>query len=135
VEASPYIRQAVLLGDDRDATGMLVVPDLDQVPMVSADDEPAIAALLRQEVERLTAEFASYERPRRTVVLPRPLELDRGELDMDGRPVRATVLLHFSDEVEELFDRSGDTRRMTADGLAPDASAERRPKPTVSAPG
>ena len=42
VEASPYIRQAVLLGDDRDATGMLVVPDLDRVPMVSADDEPAI---------------------------------------------------------------------------------------------
>jgi long-chain acyl-CoA synthetase len=135
VEASPYIRQAVLLGDNRDATGILVVPDLDRVPMVSAADEPAMAALLRQEVERLTGAFASYERPRRTVVLPRPLDVDRGEVDMDGRPVRAVVLLHFAAEVEELFDRLGDTRRSTAEGLAPDATPEHQPKPTVSAPG
>jgi long-subunit acyl-CoA synthetase (AMP-forming) len=135
VEVSPYIQQAVLLGDNRDATGMLVVPDLDRVPMVSAADEPAMAALLRQEVERLTAAFASYARPRRTMVLPRPLDVDRGEVDMDGRPVRAVVLIHFAPEVEELFDRSGDTRRSTADGLAPDATPERQPKPTVSASG
>jgi hypothetical protein len=61
--------------------------------------------------------------------------LDRGEVDLDGRPVRAAVLLHFSVEVEELFDRSGDTRRSATDGHAADPATERRPKPTVSAPG
>lgn len=135
VEASPYVRQAVLLGDDRDATGILVAPDLDNVPIASAADQSALAALLRQEVERLTAEFAAYERPRRTVLLPRLLDVDRGEVDMDGRPVRAVVAAQFPREVEELFDRSGDARRAPADGLAPDGTAERRPKPTLSAPG
>ncbi len=31
VEGSPYVRQAVLLGDGRDVTGILLVPDLDAV--------------------------------------------------------------------------------------------------------
>jgi long-chain acyl-CoA synthetase len=125
IEASPHVRQAVLLGDDRDATGVLLVPEGEASP-----------ALLRQEVERLTAGFASYERPRRWVVLPRPLDRSRGELDAAGRPVRAAVLAGFPDEVAELFERSPRSeRRGGIDAEPADAAADARPEPTVSAPG
>ncbi len=148
VETSPYVRQAVLLGDGRDATGMLVVPDLDAVRAATGVDrgeaaaipemlaDPAVAALLRQEVERLTAQFASYERPRRSVLLPRPLSVDRGEVDLDGRPVRAVVIAQFAGEVAELFERPARETRGAPSGGAPSRdAADRRPEPTVSAPG
>ena len=139
VESSPYVRQAVLLGDGRDVTGILLVPDLDAVRAATgaggeADStaevlaDPAVTALLRQEVERLTAEFASYERPRRSVALPRALSVDRGEVDLDGRPVRAVVIAQFPGEVAELFDRtSRDAKRPSGRDLpATEGATDRR---------
>ena len=114
VAESPFIRQAVLLGDGRDATGILLVPDLHAL-----EGRAEVTALLRQEVERLTMDFASYERPRRTVVMPRPLSAEHGELDAAGRPVRAVVIEHFPDQVAELYERSA------RDGQRPASPAAR----------
>jgi long-chain acyl-CoA synthetase len=125
IEASPHVRQAVLLGDDRDATGVLIVPEGAPSP-----------ELLRQEVERLTGGFASFERPRRAVALPRALDRAHGELDRAGRPVRAAVIDHFPAEVAELFDRSlRADRRDTAEPEPADAPPDARPESTVGAPG
>lgn len=114
VRESPYVAQAVLLGDDSDVVGMLVVPDLEAVRSavggsdgVEGPAEDEVAALLRKEVERLTASFAPFERPRRIRLLPRPLSADSGEIDEDGRPNRAAVIAAFPSEVDALFDRNG----------------------------
>ena len=132
VITSPFIRQAVLLGDGRDATGVLVVPDPEAL-----ESRSEVAGLLRQEVERLTAEFASYERPRRAVVLPRPLTAEFGELDDAGRPIRATIIEHFPGEVAELFERStrGGRRSEANDANLREASTDHQPEPTASATG
>ncbi|HET9496873.1 MAG TPA: long-chain fatty acid--CoA ligase [Candidatus Limnocylindria bacterium] len=132
VITSPFIRQAVLLGDGRDATGILVVPDPEAL-----EGRSEVAGLLRQEVERLTAEFASYERPRRAVVLPRPLTAELGELDDAGRPIRVTVIEHFPGEVAELFERStrSGRRSETKDANLREASTDHQPEPTASATG
>ena len=147
VEASPYVRQAVLLGDGRDATGILLVPDLEAVAAAASTDsdqasnsdvlgDPAVTALLRQEVERLTSEFASYERPRRSVLLPRALSVDRGEVDLDGRPVRSAVIAQFPSEVAEVFRTGRDTRRPSDRGLpSTEGATDRHPEPSVSTPG
>ncbi|HJT64124.1 MAG TPA: AMP-binding protein [Candidatus Limnocylindria bacterium] len=132
VIGSPFIRQAILLGDGRDATGILLVPDIEAL-----EGRSEVVGLLRQEVERLTADFASYERPRRTVVLPRPLTADRGELDDAGRPIRAAVIEHFPGEVAELFDRvtRDGHRSEPRDAHLPEANTDHHPEPTASAPG
>jgi long-chain acyl-CoA synthetase len=125
LERSPLIRQAIVLGDGRDATGVLLVPH----------DPATDVAMLRQEVERLTAEFASYERPRRVATLPRPLSGARGELDGTGRPVRPAVIEHFPDQVAELYRTSGEPRRAADAGSRVDPASEPRSQPTASAPG
>ncbi len=88
--ASPLIAQAVVVGDG-DAVGVLVVPtggvDLGN---------------LHREVERLTADLAAYERPRRVALLPRPLTVSDGELTADGTPQRKTILAHFPDQAAAL---------------------------------
>jgi long-chain acyl-CoA synthetase len=94
--ASPLIGQAVVVGDD-DALGVLIVP-------VGTGD----AAQLHREVERLTADLAAYERPRRVALLPRALSVVDGELDAAGAPRRETILAHFPDQAAALS-RSGDS--------------------------
>jgi long-chain acyl-CoA synthetase len=131
VRASPFVQQAVLLGDDRDATGILVVPEARAL-----EGHPDPASVLRAEVERLTAPFAAYERPRKVAVLPRPLTREAGELDGAGRPVRAAVIAHFPDEVAELFERpSRELAPSARPGVAVVDAAEHHPEPTASAPG
>lgn len=88
--ASPLIGQAVVVDDD-EALGVLILP-------VGTGD----AAQLHREVERLTADLAAYERPRRVVLLPRALSAVDGELDADGAPRRETILAHFPEQAAVL---------------------------------
>ena len=88
---SPLIAQAVLVGDNGDAVGVLIVP--------AADGD---LARLHREVERLTADLAAYERPRRVALLPRPLTVTDGELSADGTPQRGTILAHFPEQAASL---------------------------------
>jgi long-chain acyl-CoA synthetase len=146
---SPYIAQAVLLGDDRDATGALLVPDLAAIREWSGVTEgdadadagakliarPNVAALLRQEVDRVTAEFATYERPRRIAVLPRPLSVAAGEIDASASPIRSVVMANFPEQVAELFDRPRTEQLHGGRGdlPRPAASADATPEPTATA--
>jgi long-chain acyl-CoA synthetase len=154
LEASPYIAQAVLLGDDRDATSVLLVPDFDALRRRAAPDSredqtdftdtdaqllerPEVAAVLRQEVDRLTGEFAAYERPRRLALLPRLLTAAAGEIKPNGSPDRSVVVAHFPEQVAELFDRprSEPLRARGEAASLPAASPDAAPEPTVIAPG
>jgi len=150
---SPYLAQAVLLGDDRDATGVLLVPDLAAIrdwSGATGDDvdgdadagagllaRPDVAALLRREVERATAEFATYERPRRFAVLPRPLSAAAGEVDAAGSPVRSVVIASFPEQVAELFDRprTEQFRARRGELPLPASSPDATPEPTATASG
>lgn len=89
--ASPLIAQAVVVGDSGDAVGVLIVPT------GAGDDDQ-----LRRDVERLTAELAAYERPRRVALLPRPLTVANGELSADGMPRRETIRAHFPEQAASL---------------------------------
>lgn len=151
LRASPYIAQAVLLGDDRDATGVLLVPDLEALrertgsgdgdAMGQRDaplgERPEIAALLRQEVDRVTAGFATYERPRHVAVLPRPLSAESGELDDRASPVRWRIIANFPRQVAELFERPGADLGQAHAALPIEAPASGDPTaaPTVTASG
>jgi long-chain acyl-CoA synthetase len=88
---SPLIEQAVVVGDNSDTVGVLIVP------AVLTD-----AGQLHREVERLTADLAAYERPRHIALLPRPLTVANGEVTDDGTPQRAAILANFPGEVARL---------------------------------
>jgi len=150
---SPYILLAVILGDDRDVTGALLVPDMAAIRVWSgvtraeSDSDPDagarllarpdVSALLRQEVDRATAEFATYERPRRFAVLPRPLNAAAGEVDANGSPVRVAVIDSFPEQVAELWDRprTEPLRGRRGELPLPAASPDVTPEPTAPASG
>jgi len=114
--ASPYIAQAVVVGEGRERTGVLVAPDRQHVAewarsaglgmdpngaRIFESDE--VQALIEGEVRRLLASFPAYERPRRVALLPRPLSEAEGEVTALGKPKRTVVLAHWPDAVARLF--------------------------------
>lgn len=140
LEQSPFIARAVVVGDDRDQTGVLLEPDLGALRRAlgfTDASRPEVQARLHAEVDRLTTEFAVFERPRRVAVLPRPLSAEAGELDPAGRPIRAAVLNAFA-ELEAALLGPGRTEVERATGAAPAPSPlpgeqESEPSPTPSA--
>jgi long-chain acyl-CoA synthetase len=86
LRGSPMIAQAVVVGDNSDSVGVLV-----------ATTETGDLTRLHREVERLTADLAAYERPRRVALLPRALTAANDELADDGTLNRATILAHFAE--------------------------------------
>jgi long-chain acyl-CoA synthetase len=111
VMESPLIAQAILLGDRQDGVGLLIVPAQGGAHG-SASADPA---RLHREIDRLTSEFAAHERPRRLTILPRSLTADAGEVDGDGRTIRAAVVARFPSEVAALFRSSPEAARPASD--------------------
>ncbi len=89
---SPYIAQPVLLGDSHKAVVALVVPRLDalrewaKTQNIEADSDeellraPAVTALMRSEIDRLSDDLADFEKIRKIVLLPQAFTVEGGEL-------------------------------------------------------
>ncbi len=114
--SSPYIAQAVIIGDGHSATGALVVPDFERLaswaretglPRTDAPrtiEHTEVIALMDAEVRRLLHDFAAYERPRRVAILPRELSEERDEVVGPLRkPKRRVIIANWPAQVERLF--------------------------------
>jgi len=114
---SPFIEQAVIVGEGRERTGVLVTPDAAEIRRWAIAQElalaggdlaaiavsPEIQELMESEVRRLLSSFPAWERPRRVALLPRQLTEEDGELTSLGKPRRAVVQQHWPEAVARLF--------------------------------
>ena len=112
---SRYIAQAVILGDNEPYTGVLIVPDFEQVatwagangiagmPPDQLIAEKAVQKLIEGEVRAKLDGFAIYERPRRVALLPRLLSEEEGELTPSLKVKTRVVVEKWADRVAHLF--------------------------------
>lgn len=92
LKTSPYIAQAVLLGDRQNVVSALIVPDFERLRawaresgIDAADDrslvaEPQVRRLIKAEIDRLSRELADFEKVKRFALLDRDFSIDSGEL-------------------------------------------------------
>ena len=116
---SKYIAQAVILGDRQNYTGALIAPDFEEVATWAAangltDAAPEALAvsgevekLINGEVRRLLDDFAVFERPRRTSLLPRVLTEEAGELTPTLKTKLRVVQENWPDQIAHLFEDDG----------------------------
>jgi feruloyl-CoA synthase len=112
---APYIRDAVVAGENRDELAILAVPDVDACRTVCADlacDAPAAAVLrhpaLRDRIACLLASFAaratgSANRIVKAIVLESPPSLDAGEITDKGSLNQRAVLRRRQALVDDLY--------------------------------
>lgn len=116
LKASPFIAQAVLVGQDAKNVAALVVADLERLaealgdPAVRAGSSPTIEHaearnLLRREIDRIVSAengFRPYERPVRFAILREPLDAANGMLTATLKVKRNVVLERHAALVKDL---------------------------------
>ncbi|MEX0890926.1 MAG: long-chain fatty acid--CoA ligase [Gemmatimonadota bacterium] len=113
---SPFVAEAVMLGDRRPYPILLVVPNFDTLEAwarhkgFSWKDQEALAALpevrakLEREVSARLQDFARYEQPKKVLPIGRDLSLEEGEITPTLKVKRAVVEERFRDRIQALYD-------------------------------
>jgi long-chain acyl-CoA synthetase len=111
---SPYIRNVVLFGANHPYNVALVAIDPDRVRewardhRLAVDDptrDPGVIDLIGGELDRLSAHFRSYERPRACALTEMPFTVENGMLTPTLKVKRREVESRFGAVLEQLYDR------------------------------
>ncbi len=116
VKASPFVSNAVMIGDKRKFVVILVVPDLDacrkwasnrRLTLPETNDAlvalPEIAAKVEREVMVHLRDLARFEMPKKIILVAEDFTLERGELTPTLKVKRKVVEDHYKDEIDAAF--------------------------------
>jgi long-chain acyl-CoA synthetase len=116
IKSSPYIEQAVLIGDNRNFVSALVVPSYQALKSWCAENgvsteaeamasDPKVYQLLSEETEKACERFSHFEQVKKIAVLPRELSQAEGELTPTLKVRRHVVDIHFKKQIDEIYSR------------------------------
>lgn len=113
LKSSPYISQAVLVGDARAFCVALVTIDEAAVRSWAkkqghtlngtAADDSRVKDLIEGEVKNLSASLAHHEAPKKIEILPEDLTVENGFLTPTFKVKKKQVMEEFKDQIESLY--------------------------------
>ncbi|GIH99216.1 AMP-dependent synthetase/ligase [Planobispora takensis] len=115
LKASPYIKEAVVIGDRRKYLTALIGIELDTVgewarrrglPYTTyrdLSDRPQVRELVQGVVDGVNGEFARAEQVKRFAMLPKELDHEDGELTATQKVKRSAITRLFADLVEGMY--------------------------------
>ena len=115
LKTSPYILNAMVVGDKRKFIVALIVPNPATVAAKAADQgikfasntelaaHPWVHALIESEVKRLTIHLAQYETIKRFALLPEDFTFDNGSLTFTLKLKRRVVEQQYAAIIESLY--------------------------------
>jgi long-chain acyl-CoA synthetase len=117
---SPYVREAVIIGEDRPYVVALIQIDMGNVgnwaeanrlPFTTFKDlsrKPEISALVGETVARVNQDLPAAARIRGFALFDKELDADDEELTRTQKVRRATILAKYRDMIEELYAREAE---------------------------
>ncbi len=115
LKTSPYVKEAMVIGEGRKYLTALIGIELDTVgdwalrrnlPYTTYRDlseKPEVIELIDQVVQRTNEKFARVENIRRFALLPKELDHEDGELTATQKLKRSAMLDMFSDLVDSMY--------------------------------
>jgi len=115
LKTSPYIREAMVIGDRRKYLSALIGIELDTVgnwalrkniPYTTYRDlseKPEVIELIQREVDKTNEKFARVENIRKFRLLPKELDHEDGELTATQKVKRSAMEEMFGDLVESMY--------------------------------
>jgi long-chain acyl-CoA synthetase len=119
-KASPYVADAVILGDKRPFPIMIVVPDFASLEAWAAEQgirwtnrtglvhDPRVYALIEGEVTRQLSGLARFEMPKKFLIMDREFEINRDEVSTTLKVKRRVVERNLADAIESLYQTSAE---------------------------
>jgi long-chain acyl-CoA synthetase len=126
LKTSPYVANAVVIGDRRRFVSALIVPQFEKlqayaqaqgIPAGRMDDlvrDKRIVAFLLAEVNRATPHLASYERIKKIAVLARDFEIEKGEITPSLKVRRANVTAAYQALIDAMYTEDAEEGREDA---------------------
>ncbi|MCC6444632.1 MAG: long-chain fatty acid--CoA ligase [Armatimonadetes bacterium] len=117
---SPYISEAVLIGDHQNTVSALIVPAFDSVQewaranSIGTDSPAALAAhplvkkLIKSEIDRFSDNLADFEKVKRFALLDRPFSEEGGELTPTLKIKRKFIQEEYRDIIQGLYSREAE---------------------------
>ena len=127
LKTSPYILNAMVVGDQRKFVVALIVPNPTTVSARLAEEglkfsshaelaaHPSAYALIENEVSRLTTHLAQYENIKHFALLPDDFTFDSGSLTFTMKLKRRVVEKQFNDLIAKLYSDVVEPRPVTQD--------------------
>jgi long-chain acyl-CoA synthetase len=115
LKTSPYISNAIVVGDKRKFVSVLIVANIPAIEAAARQDghdfantaqmltDPWVRDLLSREIERLTAPLAQYEKPKRFAILEKDFSYASGELTYTLKLKRRVIEEHYQDVIARLY--------------------------------
>ncbi|HET7322355.1 MAG TPA: long-chain fatty acid--CoA ligase [Longimicrobiaceae bacterium] len=113
IALSPFVAQAVVLGDRRPYPVVLVAPEREAVEAWATEegvepsgdflDDPRVRAHLEREVLGAVADFAHFEQPKKVGLIAEELSIEAGTLTPTLKVRRAAVEERYHEVVEGLY--------------------------------
>jgi long-chain acyl-CoA synthetase len=116
LKESEFVSQVVVVGAGRKQPVALIVPDWENLNAalneagekppkdhVDLSKFPAAIKIVQQDIIRLTAPLADYERIRRVALLPDEFTIDGGELTPTLKVKRKVIDDRFGELIEDLY--------------------------------
>jgi long-chain acyl-CoA synthetase len=123
LKSSPFILNAVLIGDRRPYVAALIVPNFATVQPRAAQAGVKLASpkemvssawvhdLIEGEIRRLTANLAQFETIKRFALLDREFTFDGGELTFTLKLKRRVIDQRYGDVIERLYAQAAPVQR------------------------
>jgi len=118
LKASPYIKEAIVIGDRRSYLTALIGIELDtvgdwaqrkRIPYTTYRDlseKPEVLELVQRTINEVNNRFSSVERIKQFRMLPKELDHEDGELTATQKVKRAAITAMFDDLVESMYTRA-----------------------------
>lgn len=115
LKTSPYITNAIVVGDTRKFVSVLIVPNFANIETTARKAghefatptqmtaDPWVRDLLSSEIERLTAPLAQYEKPKRFALLEQDFTYAGGELTYTMKMKRRVIEQRYQDVIARLY--------------------------------
>jgi long-chain acyl-CoA synthetase len=115
LKTSPYIANAMVVGDKRKFVSVLIVPNFTTIGSAARDagrelatpgqmlSDPWVRDLIAHEIERLTPALAQYEKPKRFALLEKDFTYGDGALTYTLKLKRRVIEERYADTIEKLY--------------------------------
>jgi long-chain acyl-CoA synthetase len=102
LKASPYVSEALVVGDNRSYLAALIYPNRAEVEKRAPGDDE-VRALVQGAIDEVNAQHGPVEQIKRFALLPREFSAERGEITPTLKVKRKVCEEHFRDEIERLY--------------------------------
>src|SRR5262249_6791857 len=112
LKLSPFITNVMLYGENKPFNVAVVVPDMGSLerwakqqghPLADPANDPKVKALLQAELDKQSAHFKSYERPKRLMVVLEDFTVENGILTPSLKIKRREVVKRYGKQIEALY--------------------------------